>query len=62
TEGKTVFFSSHELSEVELICDRIGLLAKGKIVSIGTVNDVLGGKASGQSLERYFLEKIGENT
>ncbi|MDD5634650.1 MAG: ABC transporter ATP-binding protein [Candidatus Omnitrophica bacterium] len=61
-EGKTVFFSSHELSEVELICDRIGLLAKGKIVSIGAVNDVLGGKASGQSLERYFLEKIGENT
>jgi ABC-2 type transport system ATP-binding protein len=31
-EGKTVCFSSHILSDAELICDRVGILNKGKMV------------------------------
>ena len=40
-EGKTVFFSSHILSDVEVICDRVGLLVNGELVSVGRVNDLV---------------------
>ena len=54
--GKTVFFSSHELSEVELVCDRIAILAGGKIVAQGSAADLV---RPGESLERYFLREVG---
>jgi len=41
-QHKTVFFSSHQLQEVELVCDRIGILAKGRVVAAGRVTDLLG--------------------
>ena len=34
TQGRTVFFSSHDISEVEKVCDRIGILAAGKLVAV----------------------------
>jgi ABC-2 type transport system ATP-binding protein len=40
-QGKTIFLSSHLLSEVELICDRIAVLHRGKLVRIGTVPELL---------------------
>lgn len=40
-EGKTIFLSSHMLSEIELICDRIAILNKGRLVRIGRPNDLL---------------------
>ncbi|MDD3626982.1 MAG: ABC transporter ATP-binding protein [bacterium] len=40
-EGKTIFLSSHLLSEVELICSHIGILKNGKLVKWGTMNDLL---------------------
>ncbi|MFA6636297.1 MAG: ABC transporter ATP-binding protein [Candidatus Omnitrophota bacterium] len=58
--GKTVFFSSHELSEVELVADKIGVIDQGSIVAEGPVTDLLGGKSSGQTLENYFLQLIGD--
>ncbi len=39
-EGKTVFVSSHILSEVRAVCRTIGLLAKGRLVAQGTLGDV----------------------
>lgn len=39
--GKTVFLSSHMLSEIELICDRIAILNKGSLVRIGRPNELL---------------------
>lgn len=39
-KGKTVFISSHNLSEVEKICDRVCIIKKGKIVAIVSVNDI----------------------
>ena len=33
-EGRTVFFSSHVLSEVERVCDRVGIIRKGKLVDV----------------------------
>lgn len=41
-QGKTVFFNSHILADVELICDRIGILHKGELIAIGTLNELLG--------------------
>jgi ABC-2 type transport system ATP-binding protein len=38
--GTTVFFSSHVLSEVERVCDRIGMLRAGRLVSLGTVDEL----------------------
>ncbi len=40
-EGRTVFFSSHILSDVEMICDRIGILVRGKLAYTGGVNELL---------------------
>ena len=39
--GKTVFLSSHLLSEIELICDRVAILHRGEIVRMGRTSDLL---------------------
>jgi ABC-2 type transport system ATP-binding protein len=41
SEGRTVFVSSHILSEVRQMCDHVAILARGKCVATGAVNDVL---------------------
>lgn len=38
--GKTIFLNSHLLSEVELICDRIAIVNKGRLVTHGTVKEL----------------------
>jgi ABC-2 type transport system ATP-binding protein len=44
--GKTVFLSSHLLSEVELVCDRVAILNQGRLVAVGKTSELLqsGGK------------------
>lgn len=55
--GKTVFFSSHELSEAEVICDRVGIMRQGSLCWCGPTREVAG---DGQgNLERIFLKLIG---
>jgi ABC-2 type transport system ATP-binding protein len=44
-EGKTIFFSSHILPDVEMICDRVGILVKGRLRAVGAVNDLIGADA-----------------
>jgi ABC-2 type transport system ATP-binding protein len=39
--GKTIFLSSHLLSEVELICDRVAMLHRGKLARLGRTTDLL---------------------
>ncbi|WP_306345882.1 ABC transporter ATP-binding protein [Clostridium sp. BSD9I1] len=39
-QGKTVFLSSHILSEVEALCDRVGIIRQGKIVESGTIDEL----------------------
>ena len=55
-EGKTVFFSSHELGEVESVCDRVAIIHQGELKAIGRVSDITGKHAN---LEKAFLEIIG---
>lgn len=57
--GKTVFFSSHILSDVEMICDRVGILSRGRIVLEQPMSEILN-RADGRRLEDIFMEKVGE--
>ncbi len=54
--GKTIFFSSHELSEVELISDRVALVHQGRLLKQGTVAEIAG--AAGGSLENLFISIV----
>ncbi len=60
-EGRTVFISSHELSEVERICDRVAIIDKGKIKSQGRLEDLLkGGRVEviADGLTREFADTV----
>ncbi|MCX8014633.1 MAG: ABC transporter ATP-binding protein, partial [candidate division WOR-3 bacterium] len=41
-QGKTVFFSTHILADVEMICDRVGILLNGRLINIGRLDEILG--------------------
>ena len=43
-QGKTIFFSSHVLSDVESICSRVAVLVKGELRGVGTIDELLGTK------------------
>jgi ABC-2 type transport system ATP-binding protein len=58
-EGKTVFFSSHELGEVETVCDRVAILHQGELRAVGRVPELL--QPGEASLEQAFLRIIGFN-
>ena len=49
-QGKTVFFSSHILHDAEVLCDRVGILLKGRLVALGKVTELIGA-ASTRSIE-----------
>jgi ABC-2 type transport system ATP-binding protein len=55
SEGTTMFFSSHQLSEVELIADHIGIIDKGKLIVAGSLDDM---KASYQRLTVVFASSV----
>jgi ABC-2 type transport system ATP-binding protein len=40
--GRTVFFSSHILSDVEMLCDRVCILKKGEVVAAGSIDELVG--------------------
>jgi ABC-2 type transport system ATP-binding protein len=51
-EGRTVFVSSHILSEVQQVCERVAILARGRNVAAGPVDEVLAGGRSGALVVR----------
>ncbi len=52
SEGRTVFVSSHLLHEIEQTCDTVAILRRGRLVTAGSVKDVLASKRSGAMLVR----------
>ncbi len=42
TEGRTVFFSSHVLSEVQAVCDRVGIIREGELIAVERISDLVG--------------------
>jgi ABC-2 type transport system ATP-binding protein len=57
--GKTVFFNTHLLPDVNELCDRIAVLSHGKLVGTGTVSEISQG--SYQNLEDYFMELVTQH-
>src|SRR5437867_2918500 len=55
--GKTVFFSSHELGEVETVCDRVAILYQGELKAIGRVSELV--EKYECNLEQAFLKIVG---
>jgi ABC-2 type transport system ATP-binding protein len=56
-QGRTIFFSSHELNEVESLCDRIVVIHKGRIVHSGCLIEMK--QDSGNvGLEQYFIDLV----
>ena len=49
-EGRTVFFSSHVLSDAEALCSRVAILVKGRLVAAGTINELTAFEARGWEL------------
>lgn len=58
-QGKTVVFSTHIMSEVESLCDRIAVIYKGEVAAIGTLTE-LRAKTGKQVFEEVFLKLVGE--
>jgi len=56
-EGKTVFFSSHELGEVETVCDRVAIINQGELKVEGRVAELV--EQHHANLEKIFLNIIG---
>ena len=56
-EGKTVFFSSHELGEVETVCDRVAIVNQGELKVAGRVSDLIAQYQT--NLEQIFLNIVG---
>ncbi len=54
--GKTVFFSTHILEVAEKLCDRVGIINKGKLVFVGTFEEMKQKFKENASLEDLFLE------
>jgi ABC-2 type transport system ATP-binding protein len=64
--GKTVFFNSHVLAEVEQICTRVGILAQGELISCGSLAELLTNEdryylVSGRGGSRDILDRWVEN-
>ncbi len=68
--GKAVFFSTHILSDVEMICDRVGIVIEGRIVEVGRLREILTGDV--ESIEvtvkgvtgktRKILERVSQHS
>ena len=59
-QGKSIFFSSHELGETELLCDQVAIMKRGKCIYQGEVKSLAGDGET--NLERLFLKKLADGS
>ena len=53
--GKTIFFNSHILADIEQVCDRIGIINKGEILVVSDVKNIL---EKNKNLEEFFIKTV----
>ena len=56
--NKTIFVCSHILPIVEELCDRVGIINQGKLVAVGTIDEIIA-KANKKTLEDAFIALTG---
>jgi ABC-2 type transport system ATP-binding protein len=56
--NKTIFICSHILPIVEELCDRVGIINQGKLVAVGTIDEIIA-KANKKTLEDAFIALTG---
>src|SRR5271156_799274 len=59
-EGRTVLFSTHILSDAEMLCDRVGVIVGGKLRGVGAPDEIVGIKAQGMEI-LFELPASGAN-
>jgi ABC-2 type transport system ATP-binding protein len=59
-QGRTLFFSTHIMEVAEKLCDRVGIINKGRLVACGTMAELRTAGATGESLESIFLDLTEE--
>jgi sodium transport system ATP-binding protein len=57
SQGKCIIFSTHIMREVEKLCDRVGIIHKGRILALGTLQE-LGARYGQPDMEELFFELI----
>jgi ABC-2 type transport system ATP-binding protein len=56
-EGKTIFLTTHYIEEAEALCDRVGILSKGKLIALGAPSELK--KSVGNFTVEYYMDKEG---
>jgi len=54
-DGRAILLSTHDMDEAEQLCDRIAVIARGRIVAVGTPHELM----AGSSLEEVILRLVG---
>jgi ABC-2 type transport system ATP-binding protein len=57
-EGRTVVLCTHHLVEAEALCDRVGVLAKGRLIALGTVRELSGRLLAASPVALSFLAPV----
>ena len=57
--GTTLFLSTHSLEVAEALCDRIGIIQSGRLIAIGTLDDLRSRAGDATRLEEVFLKLTG---
>lgn len=74
TEGRTIFYSTHILPDVEMTCDRVAIVHRGKVAAVGHIESILGNTTKSVSVrfsgltsdrlaslkERYPVTRVGD--
>ena len=60
-QNKTVLFSTHVLDVAEKICDRVGIIDHGKLLFVGTIDEMQKHFSNNKSLEEMFLELTNDD-
>jgi ABC-2 type transport system ATP-binding protein len=60
--GATIFFSSHVLSDVQKLCDRVGIIKNGELIKVETIDDILKTRAKNIRIQsdNFDLEENGD--